>query len=255
MMDNKSLTQISRWRPACIGHLRYGLLTPLVVAICCLFGTSHAVAANSGFESPARLMLTAKQYIHASYAHKYDISVDFGYLDSRLHLARCQQALEAFFPPGLSNLIATSVGIRCGQPNWQVYIPVNIHAYTQVLTASHPLAKDTVLAETDLKLRKREISQFRSGVFTHKQELIGMVLKRPLAEGSVFTPRTVTPKQLVRRGEPVIIMAQSNGMTVRVQGQALMDGQHGQMIQVRNTRSGRKLVAEVIATSTVRIKM
>jgi flagella basal body P-ring formation protein FlgA len=255
MMNYKRLTHISRRHTVPASHLRHGLLTPLLVAICCLFGTSPAAQAKTAFESPARLMLTAKQYIHARYAHKYDVSVDFGYLDSRLHLAQCQQPLEAFFPPGLSNLIATSVGIRCGQPNWQVYIPVNIHAYTMVLTASRPLARNTVLAANDLKLRKREISQYRSGVFADKQELVGMVLKRPLAEGSVVTPREVAPKQLVRRGEPVIIMAQSNGMMVRVQGKALMDGHHGEMIRVRNTRSGRKLVAEVIGTSTVMVKM
>lgn len=238
-----------------VTRMRHGLLTPLLTAICCLFGTAHTATAATTFETPARLMLTAKQYIHASYAHQYDISVDFGYLDSRLHLARCQQPLEAFFPPGLNSPIATSVGIRCSQPNWQVYIPVQIHAYTQVLTASRPLAKDTILSTADLKRRKREVSQYRSGVFYEKQQLVGMVLKRPLAEGSVFTPREVAPKQLVRRGEPVIIMAETHGMTVRVQGQALMDGHHGQMIQVRNTRSGRKLVAEVIDTSTVKVKM
>ena len=132
---------------------------------------------------------------------------------------------------------------------------MTIHAYVPVLTASRPLAKDTVLAASDITLRKREISRYRSGVFKDKQQLIGMVLKRPLADGSVITPRQVMPKRLVRRGEPVIIMAKTGGMTVRVQGKALMDGHNGQMIQVRNTRSGRKLQAEVIATATVRVKM
>ena len=235
-------------------RLRSGLLT-LLLAMVCLLGKPLPVLANPGAESPARLMLTAKQFILHAYENKYDVSIDFGYLDSRLRLAACQQPLEAFFPATRQNLIASSVGIRCSEPSWQVYIPVTVHAYAQVLTASRPLAKDTVIAASDLKLRKREISQYRSGVFQEQQELIGMVLKRPLAEGSVITPRAVMPKRLVRRGEPVIIMAESSGMTVRVQGLALMDGHNGQMIQVRNTRSGRKLMAEVIASSTVRVKM
>jgi flagella basal body P-ring formation protein FlgA len=82
-----------------------------------------------------------------------------------------------------------------------------------------------------------------------------MVLKRPMPSGSVFTPREVMPKRLVRRGEPVMILAQSGGMTVRVEGEALMDGHHGQMIRVQNSRSGREITAEVIAASTVRVKM
>lgn len=225
-----------------------------LMAICCLFGQSLQARADA-FETPARLMTVAKQYILHAYADKYDVSVDFGYLDQRLHLASCQLPLEAFFPPSSQALIATSVGVRCAEPSWQVYIPVEIHAYTMVLTASRPLAKDTQITANDIRLRKREVSQFRSGVFEDKQQLIGMVLKRPMAEGSVFTPREVMPKRLVQRGEPVIIMAESGSMVVRVQGKALMDGHRGQMIQVTNTRSGRKLMAEVIASSTVRVKM
>jgi flagella basal body P-ring formation protein FlgA len=237
------------------GRIRGSGLLTLVVAICCLLGHSFPSQANTAFESPAQLMLTAKQYILHAYSQRYDVTVDFGYLDSRLHLASCQQPLEAFFPPTSQELIASSVGVRCGQPNWQVYIPVEIHAYAMVLTASRPLAKGTVIAASDVQLRKRDISQFRSGVFEDTQQLIGMVLKQPMAEGSVVTPREVMPKRLVQRGEPVIIMAESGGMTVRVQGLALMDGHNGQMIQVRNTHSGRKLMAEVIDTATVRVKM
>jgi flagella basal body P-ring formation protein FlgA len=254
-MDNNGLIQRQGPKATARNWLRNGLLTPLLVAMCCLLGTSLPALASSAFETPGRLMHAAKQYIHHAYDDKYDVSVDFGYLDSRLRLEKCQQPLEAFFPPSMQDLVATSVGVRCTRPNWQVYIPVEIHAYAPVLTASHPLARDTIIAASDIKLRKREISQYRSGVFEDKQQLIGMVLKRPLAEGSVFTPREVMPKRLVRRGEPVTIMAESSGMTVRVQGQALMDGNHGQMIQVRNTHSGRKIVAEVIGTSTVRVKM
>ena len=254
-MNNNGLIQSQDLRTRASSWAANGLLTPLLVAICCLLGISQPTFADTAFEGRASLMQVADQYIHHVYDKKYDVTVDFGYLDSRLQLAKCRQPLEAFIPANMQNLVATSVGVRCTQPSWQVYIPVQIQAYTQVLIASRPLAKDTIIAAADIKRDKREISQYRSGVFSDKQQLIGMVLKRPLAEGSVITPREVAPKQLVRRGEPVIILAETSGMTVRVQGEALMDGKSGQLIQVRNTRSGRKLTAEVIATSTVRVRM
>ena len=254
-MHNNGLLQPASLWSRTASRTRSGLLTPLLVAMCCLLSLPPLTHADSAFEGRARLMQAADQYIHHAYDDKYEVTVDFGYLDSRLHLEKCLQPLEAFFPSTMQNLVASSVGIRCTQPNWQVYIPVQIQAYSQVLIASRPLAKDTIIATADITRGKREISQYRSGVFNHKQQLLGMVLKRPLPEGSVITPRDVTPKQLVRRGEPVIILAETRGMTVRVQGEALMDGKSGQLIQVRNTRSGRKLTAEVIATSTVRVKM
>lgn len=229
------------------------LLTLLLAALCLIGKPLPVLSAN--VETSARLKNAAKQYIMSAYKHQYEVNIDFGYLDSRLRLARCQLPLEAFFPPNGQSVIATSVGVRCSQPSWQIYIPVTIHAYTTVLTASHSLAKGTILATTDLQPKKREISRYRSGIFRDKNDLIGMVLKRPLAQGSVLTPREVEPKRLVRRGESVVIMAKAGGMIVRVQGQALMDGAHGDMIQVRNTNSGRKIQAEVVDTATVMIKM
>ena len=253
-MNNNGLFPSQALRTRACNLATNGLLT-LLMAICCLFGMPQQTQADTAYESRGRLMQVADQFIHHEYDRKYDITVDFGYLDSRLHLEKCHVPLEAFFPPNMRNLVASSVGIRCPEPNWQVYIPVQIQAYTQVLITSRPLARDTIIAAADITRGKREISQYRSGIFEDKQQLIGMVLKRPLAAGSVFTPREVAPKQLVRRGEPVTILAEAKGMTVWVQGEALMDGKSGQMIQVRNTRSGRKITAEVIATSTVRIRM
>lgn len=253
-MNNKGLINSAPISIPARSWLGLGFLT-LLLASFCLLGTPLHARASTAVESSARIMQTARQYIHQAYDNRYQIKVDMGYLDKRLRLARCQQGLQAFFPVSMQGLIATSVGVRCGMPNWQIYIPVEIHAYAPVLTTSQPLAMGTVLGAADLVLSKREISQYRSGVYTNKQDLIGMVLKRPLAAGSVITPRAVAPKRLVKRGDPVIIMAQTAGMTVRVQGKALMDGTNGEMIQVRNTRSGKKVVAEVIAPSTVRVKM
>ena len=253
-MDNKGLMIFGAGVSSLISRPGLGILTLLLASYCLIGIPLHAQAA-SAVESPARIIQTARQYIHQVYDKRYQIKVDIGYLDKRLRLARCEQGLQAFFPVSMQGLIASSVGVRCGMPNWQIYIPVEIQAYAPVLTTSQPLAMGTVLGPDDLVMSKREISQYRSGVFTNKQELIGMVLKRPLAAGDVITPRAVAPKRLVKRGDPVIIMAQTAGMTVRVQGQALMDGRNGDMIQVRNTHSGKKLVAEVIATSTVRVIM
>lgn len=233
---------------------RSGLLTLLLLAMYCLSGIPLAFAGSS-IENPQHLIRVADKFIHHEYDHKYELTVEFGYLDTRLQLEKCQQELEAFFPPRKHELGATSVGIRCDQPSWQVYIPVEIHAYAEVLTTSRPLAKDTILAAEDISRSKREISRYRSGIFEDAEQLIGMVVKRPMPSGSVFTPREVMPKRLVRRGEPVMILAQSGGMTVRVEGEALMDGHHGQMIRVQNSRSGREITAEVIAASTVRVKM
>ena len=116
-MNNKGLIQFHSLQAAPCSRFTNKLLTHLLAAMCCLFGWPLQTHADSAFENPDRLMHTADRFIHQEYGHKYALTVDFGYLDSRLHLAKCQQPLEAFFPPGAQGTIASSVGVRCLEPN------------------------------------------------------------------------------------------------------------------------------------------
>ena len=210
---------------------------------------------NEALQDPATILASVETHIRQQLGKQYELQIKLGYLDNRLRLAACQHTPEAFFPPRKHTLGPTTVGVRCHRPQWDVYVPVEIRAFTQVAVARRPLAKDTVLGEQDVSLSKREISGFRRGVFENKQALLGMVVKRPLARGTVLTPASVEPKRLVQRGESVTILAGSGNMLIRVQGEALMDGHRGQSIRVKNGRSGQELTAEVIDTSTVRVRM
>lgn len=239
----------------CISPLAISRRFVTYLAICCLLLTATSLAAKEQLESRESIIKTTRQFIEAKLGDNYELNIQLGYLDKRLRLVKCHQPLEAFFPVRKHNLGATSVGVRCAQPGWKVFVPVQIKAYTKIITARQSLPRGTILQNSDLRIEKREISRFRSGVFTRKSEVIGMTIKRAIASGSVLTPRLVQPRQLVKRGQSVTILAESGGLLIRVKGEALMDGHHGQSIQVKNSRSGKKFTAEVVAIQTVRVKM
>lgn len=255
VMHKNDLILLMPLQPRIVRRPLYGLLTPLLIALIYLVIINHPAQADSIFESRARIMQIADEYIHHMYDQHYEITVDFSYRDSGLHVARCKQPLEAFFPANMQNVIASSVGIHCPYPNWQVFLPVQIQAYTQVLIASRPLARNTVISDVDITRGNREISQYHSGVFIEKQKLVGMVLKQPLTKGSVFTSRQLAPTHLLHLSEPANIMTQTSGVTERAQSEDLMDGKSVQKFQISNTNTGRRLTAEVMTTSTARIKM
>ena len=223
--------------------------------LCLAMALSTPSVGSESWQEPATILASAESHIHQQLGKQYELDIKLGYLDDRLRLVKCTHAPEAFFPPRKHTTVPTTVGVRCHQPQWDVYVSVEISAFTTVAVARQALAKDTVLSEQDISLSRRDISSFRRGIFEDKQTLVGMVVKRPLARGSVLTPNNVAPRRLVQRGEPVTILAGTDNMQIRVQGEALMDGHRGQSIRVKNARSGQELTAEVIDTSTVRVKM
>jgi len=224
-----------------------------MASLCLLSATSSY--AQKQWQAHTDLEVAASKFLHQHFADRYEVKLKFGKLDRRLRLARCQHDLRVFLPSNREPLGSSTIGIRCTQPEWKIHLPVKVMAFSEVLTASRPLARNSVIQESDLQFVRQDISRYPAGTFTNKADLVGMTAKRSIRHDAVITPRMVKPKRLVNRGDIISIIAESNGLKIRTTGEALMDGHHGQIIQVKNNRSGRKISAEVIARSTVRVKM
>lgn len=225
----------------------------LYMAIFCQYIASNAFAAQ--WQDHADLQNAAREFVQQSFDEEYELEITVGNLDNRLLLEECQGPLHTFLPYHKPPLGAVSVGVRCEMPDWKVHVSLQVRAYTNVMVAKQPLTRGTMISENDIESKKREISRYSAGVYTEQNQLIGMITKRNIRQDAVMTPRMVEPRRLVSRGQDVTIIAEFNGMQIRTKGEALMDGHKGQVISVENTRSGKKISGEVIAPSTVRVKM
>ena len=226
----------------------------IFTAVLCLLLASPGYTQKQ-WQAHSDLEVATTNFLQKHFDDRYELQLKFGKLDKRLRLAKCQQALRVFLPTNMEPIGSVSIGVRCLQPKWKVHIPVRVSAYTQVLVASHPIAKNSVIKRTDMQFVRQDVSRHHAGVFTNPDDLIGMIAKRSIRHDAVITPRLVKPKRLVKRGDMITIIAEFNGLKIRTSGKALMDGHHGQIIQVKNNRSGRQVSAEVIAQSTVMVKM
>lgn len=244
MADNlkKQLNTQTKW--SCV----------IFLTISCLFFTAPAHAQKQ-WQSQSDLERAATKFLHQHFDKRYELKLKFRKLDKRLRLAKCQQALRVFLPSNREPIGSASLGIRCIQPSWKVHIQVQVKAYTQVLVANRPIAKNSIIRQTDFQLERQDISRYPAGVFTKADHLIGMIAKRSIRYAAVITPRMVKPKRLVNRGDIITIIAEIGGLKIRTTGEALMNGHQGQIIQVKNNRSGRRVSAEVVARSTVKVKM
>lgn len=229
-------------------------LTAIFMATVCLIFVSP-VHAQKQWQTPTDLEIAAKTFLHHHFADHYQLKLEFGKLDKRLRLAKCQQKLQVFLPVNREPVGSVSLGIRCISPEWKIHLPVKVKAYTQVLVANRPIVRNSVIQQDDLNFIRQDIGRYHAGVFTNPDDLVGMVAKRSIRHNAVITPRMVKPKRLVKRGDMITIIAESGGMKIRTMGEALMDGHQGQVIQVKNNRSGRKVSAEVIARLTVKVNL
>ncbi len=232
------------------GHVLAGLLA--------IFCHSPTVLATTtvDIETTGTLLQTAEKFIQRELGKEYELDIKFGYLDQRLRLPKCNKTPEGYLPDPNTRYGTTLIGLRCGSNvSWKIVIPVHIRAFANVVMTRQAFAKDTQLHTNDLSLSRQELSAMHAGAFNTMAEIDGMVLRRAVSKDTILTPSMLQPKRLVQRGAAITIEAQYQGVVIRVQGVALMDGHQGQMIRVQNARSGREVHAEVIASATVRVKM
>ena len=229
------------------------LLMFIGMATFCLLNSPQLVAAT--WQEHAALQEAARQFVEQYFDESHELDIKVSALDNRLLLEPCQSTLNTFMPYNKPPLGAVSIGVRCDMPSWKVHLSVQVQAYTEVMVAKQPITRGSLITSNDVEIQKREISRYSAGTYQNVDQLVGMVAKRNIRQDDVLTPRILMPRRLVSRGQPVTIIAEINGLQIRTKGEALMDGHQGQIIRVENQRSGKEIAGEVIATSTVRVKM
>jgi len=214
------------------------------------------IAAQEEIQSKTSITESITQFVNSQYTKGYKIKLKTQKLDPHLRLTHCSTALEIFYPVGSRKLGATTLGVRCtGDDPWKIYVPTQIHVYGPVVVSKRALPRGTILHTDDVELAKRELSQATSGHYVLVHELKGMILRRSLAKGSIIPPKALKQRHMVKRGDIITILAESENVLIRVKGKALMDGYRGQSIRIKNTRSTRELQGEVIDSGVVKVKL
>ncbi len=182
--------------------------------------------------------------------------VEVGRLDRRLRLAPCASDLEAFLPPGSRRLGNIVVGVRCAEPKpWSLYVPARVRLLRRVLVLARPVARGTTLTAGDVRLETRDVDSLTAGYLVDPAEVVGMRTARNLKLGQPLNRLVLSIPKLVRRGQRVLLLAQGSGLKVRMQGEALKDGAHGDRVRVRNLRSKREVEGVVTAAGIVEVPM
>jgi len=144
-----------------------------------------------------------------------------------------------------------TVKAGCSAPRWQIYIPVQIRAYKNIVVSTEPLSRNKPLDASQLGLRRLDIGKLRTGYFLDPTELSGYLLQRTIKSGQVITPYIAKAPALIKRGDWITIISGTGGLTVTSTGEAMKDGVKGEQIAVKNLRSDTIVRAWIIRKGVV----
>ena len=139
------------------------------------------------------------------------------------------------------------IKVSCEDKNsWTIFVKTNANdkkqkkqkssKSNQILVLSKSIEKGKYIRENDLIF----INSSKKNVFYNfKEELIGRKVKQNLRKGQFIQPRHLFSKYHVNEGDPVVIVSKLKNMEVSTGGIAMKSGNIGDLLEVKNERSGK----------------
>lgn len=128
---------------------------------------------------------------------------------------------------------------RNGKETRTLWGSARIRVYRDALVALRALKMKSKISTNDVKLVSVEVKDAPDAVGSI-EELDGMVVKRPVAAGSILKRDYLKPESIVKKGERVTVWLESRSIKVKTAAIASEDGGRGGVIAAR-ALSGREI--------------
>lgn len=187
-------------------------------------------------------------------------------LDPRLQLKACGTPLKMDAP--FNNF--ETVRVRCEQPNWQLYVRLDLKDKAKtgtvlseapkvlapkrtVLVATSTLPRGTLLSAEVIEVKEIDAALAGPQALERMVDIENMELARGLAAGAPIRSFDLRPVLLVKKGQNVKMqLGQGRGFNITARLEALQDGRMGEQIRLKNPESGRMVSGVVVGESAVR---
>jgi flagella basal body P-ring formation protein FlgA len=236
------------WKPASRRRLSLIFILPLLAC-----GGAPAATATEQALSTAELQLLVAAEAEAQARAAYpdaDVTADSTPLDPRLRLTACADLETELRGPRRYGRI--SVAVSCQAPHsWRIFMNVDVSVEAPVLVTRRAMNRDEVLKPSDIDLERRNLADIRQAHYTGPEQALGKALKRPAKAGQVIYPGILKTPLAVRRGDRVTIVAEHGSVQITAPGLSLQNGEVGEQIRVRNTRSEKTVHGWIKAAGVV----
>ena len=122
----------------------------------------------------------------------------------------------------------------------------------KVLRLKQSLEKNDIISLDDIELVEVSNSSQKS-FFSYKKEIVGRKLKKNLKMGQLLHPRHLYEKYEVNNGDVISIVSNIGNASVTVSGEAQGSGNLGDLIKVKNLRSGKTIKGYIKKDKIIRV--
>ena len=133
---------------------------------------------------------------------------------------------------------------------WRYEYVLRASVSALVAVTAAPVAAGQMLTAQDVTLERRDVTTLSDAIGS-AEAATGQATRRSLRAGEVLRQAQLSAPLLVKRGEPVVMLARFEAIEISTAGEALDAGALNALVRVRNLANGRVVRMRVIGPGTV----
>ena len=135
----------------------------------------------------------------------------------------------------------------------RIWATAQIEVLGPVVVTRKPLGRYKPITEDDIVIQTMDLANLPSNVLTDPDAVLGKRTKRAIGVQTPLRADIIELPPLVKRGDLVTIIVESEGLKVTARGLVKKKGRLGERIPVVNVDSKKVLYARVVDSNTVKI--
>jgi flagellar basal body P-ring formation protein FlgA len=124
-------------------------------------------------------------------------------------------------------------------------IAMNLRALPMAVAVVRTMQRDELITARDVELRPVPIDDDAIAYYQDVADVIGMASRRSISSGRLLQAVDIAPPVVIRRGDLVEIQVVAEDVMVSVMGRAMEDGGDGDLIQLEQSDTRKRLIASV----------
>jgi flagella basal body P-ring formation protein FlgA len=128
-----------------------------------------------------------------------------------------------------------------------------VDVFESVVCARRNFKKGDTIQKDDFYVARKNISHLSSKTVTDIGKVVGLMVRHTIKKDSCIKEWMLEKPLIVKRGDMITILAESENLKVTAPGRVLVKGHMGELIRVQNAMSKKIIYARVINNSTVNV--
>jgi flagella basal body P-ring formation protein FlgA len=141
-----------------------------------------------------------------------------------------------------------------GREALKVHAPATIEVWSDVVLTVKPLGKYQPIEADDIIVKKMNLARVPANVVVRADQVLGLRARHSIAANCLLRNDQIESLPVIRRGDVVQMIAESDVLKVAAKGMAKENGAVGERIRVMNLRSRKIIYAQVLNEQTVQVE-